>query len=86
MAVGRPVVAVRASGVEEAMVDGVTGLLVPEDAEAFAAAVIEVLGDPDLAAKLAGGGREAALGVGAVPLGERLVALYRSLQAGRTGT
>jgi glycosyltransferase involved in cell wall biosynthesis len=85
MAVGLPVVAVRASGVEEAMVDGVTGLLVPEDAEAFAAAVIQVLGDPDLATKLARGGREAALALGAVALGQRLVAVYRSLQARRAG-
>jgi 1,2-diacylglycerol 3-alpha-glucosyltransferase len=85
MAVGLPVVAVRASGVEDAMVDGVTGLLVPEDAEAFAAAVIEVLGDPDFATKLAGGAREAALGLGAIALGERLVAVYRSLQACRAG-
>ena len=35
MAVGLPVVAVRASGVEEAVVDGVSGLLVPEDGEVF---------------------------------------------------
>jgi glycosyltransferase involved in cell wall biosynthesis len=79
MAVRRPVVAVRASGVEEAMVDGVTGLLVPEDEEAFAAAALEVLGDADLAEKLAGGGHEAALGLGAVALGRRLARLYRSL-------
>ncbi len=77
MAVGLPVVAARASGVEEAVVDGVSGLLVPEDREVFAGAVLEVLGDAGLASKLAAGGREAALCVAAAPLGERLVALYR---------
>jgi 1,2-diacylglycerol 3-alpha-glucosyltransferase len=83
MAVGRPVVAVRAGGVEEAVVDGVTGLLVPEDTEAFAAAVLQVLGDAGLAAKLAAGGREAAAAVAAPVLGERLVGLYRQLRPAR---
>ncbi|MBI3456036.1 MAG: glycosyltransferase [Candidatus Rokubacteria bacterium] len=80
MAVGVPVVAVRASGVEEAVVDGVSGLLVPEEREVFAAAVREVLGDAGLAGKLASGAREGALPVAAWALGERLVALYRRLQ------
>jgi 1,2-diacylglycerol 3-alpha-glucosyltransferase len=79
MAVGLPVVAVRASGVEEAVVDGVSGLLVPEEPEAFAAAALEVLGDAGLAAKLRSGAREASRLVAAAPLGRRLVALYRAL-------
>jgi glycosyltransferase involved in cell wall biosynthesis len=79
MAVGLPVVAVRASGVEETVVDGVSGLLVPTDHEVFAAAVLELLGDADLAAKLAAGAREAALPAAAPTLGARLVALYRRL-------
>jgi glycosyltransferase involved in cell wall biosynthesis len=84
MAVGLPVVAVRASGVEEAVVDGVSGLLVPEEPEAFAAAALEVLADAGLAAKLRAGAREAARQVSAIPLGRRLVALYRALApAGR---
>jgi glycosyltransferase involved in cell wall biosynthesis len=83
MAAGRPVVAVRASGVEEAVVDGVTGLLVPEDLDVFAAAVLQVLADGGLAAKLSAGGREAALGFGARALGARLAALYRTVRAGR---
>ena len=64
MACGLPVVAVRASGIEEAVTDGVSGLLVPEDAEAFAAAVDQILADADLGAKLATGGREAASAFG----------------------
>jgi glycosyltransferase involved in cell wall biosynthesis len=83
MAAGRPVVAVRASGVEEAVVDGVTGLLVPEDLDVFSAAVLEVLADGGLAAKLSTGGREAALALGARALGARLAALYGTVRAGR---
>jgi glycosyltransferase involved in cell wall biosynthesis len=77
MAVGLPVVAVRASGVEEAVLDGVSGLLVPEDQEVFAGAVGQVLTDGDLARKLAAGAREAALPAAAMTLGAQLVALYR---------
>jgi glycosyltransferase involved in cell wall biosynthesis len=81
MAVGVPVVAVRASGVEEAVVDGVSGLLVPEDREAFAGAVSELLADPALARKLAAGAREAARPGAAEALAGRLVTLYRRLLA-----
>jgi glycosyltransferase involved in cell wall biosynthesis len=83
MACGLPVVAVRASGVEEAVLDGVSGLLVPEEREAFAGAVLQLLGDPDLARKLAAGAREGALAFGATALGERLVRIYRRLGAER---
>jgi glycosyltransferase involved in cell wall biosynthesis len=77
MASGLPVVAVRASGVEEVVVEGVSGVLVPEDRAAFAAAVRQVLADPDLGAKLAIGGREAALPLSSTALANRLVAAYR---------
>jgi 1,2-diacylglycerol 3-alpha-glucosyltransferase len=76
MACGTPVVAVRASGVEEVVIEGVSGLLVPEDGAAFAAAVTEVLTDPDLAAKLAAGGREAASPLSSTALVARLLAAY----------
>jgi glycosyltransferase involved in cell wall biosynthesis len=79
MAVGRPVVAVRASGIEEAVLDGVTGLLTAEDPSALAAAVVEVLEDTGLAAKLASGGREAAQRFAAPALAARLADLYGSL-------
>jgi 1,2-diacylglycerol 3-alpha-glucosyltransferase len=77
MACGLPVVAVRASGVEEVVGEGVSGLLVPEDTTAFAGAVTQVLGDPHLGAKLAHGAREAASPFGSAPLVRRLVAAYR---------
>jgi 1,2-diacylglycerol 3-alpha-glucosyltransferase len=76
MACGLPVVAVRASGIEEVVVEGVSGLLVSEDAADFAAAVTQVLADSDLAAKLAIGGREAALPFASTALARRLVAAY----------
>jgi glycosyltransferase involved in cell wall biosynthesis len=79
MAVGRPVVAVRASGVEEAVLDGVTGLLTAEDPSALASAAVEVLEDPGLAAKLATGGREAAHRFAAPALASRLASLYDGL-------
>jgi len=77
MASGLPVVAIRASGVEEAVIDGVSGLLVPEEPAAFAAAVDLVLSDPDLARKLGAGGREAADGFAEQTLAARLVQAYR---------
>ena len=50
---GRPVVASRHGGIPSAVVDGVTGLLVPEgDAPALAAALRRVLDDPAFAARL----------------------------------
>ena len=77
MACGLPVVAVRASGIEEIVTDGVSGLLVPEDAAAFAGAVDQILADGHLGAKLGLGGREAASAFGSMALAERLVAAYR---------
>jgi glycosyltransferase involved in cell wall biosynthesis len=82
MACGLPVVAVRASGIEEAVTDGVSGLLVLEDAEAFAAAVDQILADSDLGAKLAIGGREAASAFGSTALAERLVTAYQRARGG----
>jgi glycosyltransferase involved in cell wall biosynthesis len=83
MASGLPVVAVRAGGVEEAVADGVSGLLVPEDAPAFGNAVQQLLADPGLAAKLATGGREAATRFAAPALARRMADLYRRLVDGR---
>jgi glycosyltransferase involved in cell wall biosynthesis len=86
MACGLPVVAVRASGVEEVVAEGVSGLLAPEDSSAFAGAVTQVLGDAHLATKLALGGREAALPLGSAALVARLVVAYRRARGVRTWT
>jgi glycosyltransferase involved in cell wall biosynthesis len=81
MATGLPVVAIRATGVEEAVVDGVSGLLVPEDQVAFADAALSILHDPGLRAKLAAGGRDAAQALSAQSLAVRLASLYEGLDA-----
>jgi glycosyltransferase involved in cell wall biosynthesis len=53
MAAGRPVVATRVGGVPEVVRDGSEGILVPPgDPEALAAAMVTVLADADLRARL----------------------------------
>lgn len=62
MASGVPVVATRAGGVPEVVEHRRTGLLVaPDDPDALADALLEVLEDPDLAARLGAEGRRRAL-------------------------
>jgi len=57
-AAGLPVVAGRAGGAVDAVVDLHTGFLVdPEDSEAVAARLVELLEDPDLARRLGDMGR-----------------------------
>jgi starch synthase len=80
MACGLPIVAVRASGIEEIVTDGVSGLLVPEDAAALAGAVDQILADDHLGAKLGVGGREAASSFRSTALAEQLVAAYRRVR------
>ncbi len=57
-AYGKPVVAGRAGGVEDAVLDGITGTLVePGDDAALAQAVIDLLADPERARQLGEAGR-----------------------------
>jgi glycosyltransferase involved in cell wall biosynthesis len=59
MAASRPVVATRVGGVPDLVEEGVTGLLVePQEPEALAAALLELLRDPDRAARMGVAGRE----------------------------
>ncbi len=59
MALGVPVVTTGVNGLEETVIDGVTGLIVPEhDPPALADALARLLGDPELAAHLADAGRK----------------------------
>jgi glycosyltransferase involved in cell wall biosynthesis len=61
MATGRAVVAVRMPATEELVVDGETGLLVDDDPEALAAAVIRLLQDAKLSEEMGRKGRERVL-------------------------
>jgi len=81
MAAARPVIASRVGGVPEIVRDGRDGLLVPPgDTEALAGAILRVLGDPDLAARLGRAGRERVETSFAIDdLVRDTVALYRGL-------
>ncbi len=58
-ACGKPVIAGRSGGVPDAVLEGVTGLLVdPCDSDAVAAVIVKVLREPDLAKTLGTSGRE----------------------------
>lgn len=84
-AAGLPVVAARAGGIPEVVVDGSTGRLVPPgDAPALAAALTEVMGDPETCRKMGLAARrfvEAERSVGVMVEGN--LAVYRSVRAGR---
>jgi len=61
-ACGKPVVAGRGGGVEEAVEDGVTGLLVdPLDVGEIAEAIVRILKDKELAKRLGENGRKKAM-------------------------
>ncbi len=61
MLLGKPVVASRCGGIPEVVEDGVTGTLVPPgDADALAAAVIDLLADPQKARAFGEAGRRRA--------------------------
>lgn len=84
MMVGRPVVATAVDGIPEAVVDGVTGLLVPpRDPEALAGALLRVLGDPALARRMGEAGRRRALDLFTV---ETMVRKYEAFFRERCAT
>ena len=59
MAFGLPVVAANVGGLPEVVEDGVTGILVPpKDSEALGEALVRLLRDPDLSARMGRAGRE----------------------------
>lgn len=85
LALGRPVVASAVGGIPEAVVDGVSGLLVPpNDPEALAVALLRLLEDRGLAERLGDGGRRLAAERFTVDtMVEGNLAVYRELTSGR---
>ncbi len=81
---GRAVVASDVGGIPEQITEGVDGVLLPpDDPAALAAAVAELLADPDRAAALGAAGRARVLRAGSVDLHlDHLEAIYRALGAG----
>jgi phosphatidylinositol alpha-1,6-mannosyltransferase len=78
-ACGKPVVGTRSGGVPDAIVDGETGLLVDEDdARDAAAAMLRILTDDALAARLGDAGRRWANEHSWAAYADRLVTLYRA--------
>jgi glycosyltransferase involved in cell wall biosynthesis len=81
MAVGLPVVATTVGGLPEVVEDGTTGLLVPpDDPEALARALAELLEDPGRARRMGAAGRERVARLySTAAMVDRLVEVYRSL-------
>lgn len=86
MAAAKPIVATSVGGIPDAVRHDVEALLVPAaDAEALAAAVGRLLGDPDLSGRLAHAARERAVAAyGIESVARRIEAVYR--QELTTGT
>lgn len=84
MALGRPVVGTNVAGINEVVEEGRNGTLVPpREPAAFAAALVRLLDDAPLRARLAEGGREvAAEKFDAQKNAKRLLALYETARRG----
>ena len=84
MAAAVPVVATDIPGYREVVTDGAEGLLVPpRDPEALAAALVRILSDPDLGARLGRAGRDRARAFDWPTVVDRLEELYdRALRSG----
>jgi glycosyltransferase involved in cell wall biosynthesis len=82
LAAGTPLVATAVRGVRDLVRDGESALLVPPgDPDALAAALRRVLGDPELAGRLAEGGRAVAAAHGEEPMVSAYLDLYARLAA-----
>jgi glycosyltransferase involved in cell wall biosynthesis len=82
LASGTPLVATSVRGLRELLADGENALLIPpDDPQALAAALRRVLGDPDLAARLAEAGRRVPGAGSEDEMASAFLALYERLAA-----
>ncbi len=79
MAQGAPVVSTAKLGTCSILKDGCGALIVPEELEPFAAAVVRVLKDAELRARLSQAGRRYAREWSSLAMARRLLDLYRSI-------
>jgi glycosyltransferase involved in cell wall biosynthesis len=80
MALGRPVVATAVGGIPAVIADAECGRLIPpDDAEALAAALVELGRDAGLRRKLGEGGRQRAEAFSTTVADEKLLAVYVAL-------
>ena len=82
-AAGLPVISTRDCGVEDAIVDGVTGLLLPQErlSETLAAAILTLLRDPQRARRMGAAGRAHAQEQTWDKVAQEQIALYAQLAA-----
>ncbi len=80
-AAGLPVIGTRDCGAEDAIVDGETGLLLPQEnvVDALATAIVALLRDPQRARRMGEAGRARAQGQTWERVAAELIALYRRL-------
>lgn len=82
MAFGRPIVATRAGGIPEIVVDGETGLLAdPTNPDALGATVVRMLTDRALAGRLADAGRRRVSEFSVERMTDRMLDIYERLTA-----
>jgi glycosyltransferase involved in cell wall biosynthesis len=83
LGVGRPIVGTRVGGIPELVVDGVNGLLVPPgEVDALADAMVRILGDGDLAARMAARSAESAEEYSVERFVDRMEVHYREVVYG----
>jgi glycosyltransferase involved in cell wall biosynthesis len=83
MALGVPVVSTAVMGTRDVLREGQGALVAEDDVGHFAGRVRELLGDPDLRARLGAAGRAYAAGWSSGAMAERMLALYGALAARR---